>query len=285
MAVRGFKLINEKGQEYSLMDIENYCLMTEPQGLGVSYLSEYEKLGNTFVETFRSIQQEPVTGIANFTSYDNFHEFVNFIVASEKLKLSYKIPFKNGIREFFKNVKLNLLSKTEKNVFGILSETVTFDTLSLWYEEARTEYTIQSNEDDLRWDFVFPSRFVDYNSSSLTYINKGHVDAPIELEIDGNILNPVIELYVEGELYQTVNINTQITEYQKLLYSSKENEFKISKILEDGTEQDLFDLDIINFSNDNVIRIPPSKSCEIKISADTDIRNARLSIYSYYIAV
>lgn len=28
--VREFYLRNEKGQEYSLMDIKNYCLLTEP---------------------------------------------------------------------------------------------------------------------------------------------------------------------------------------------------------------------------------------------------------------
>ena len=28
--VREFKLINEKGQEYSLMNIKDYCLLTEP---------------------------------------------------------------------------------------------------------------------------------------------------------------------------------------------------------------------------------------------------------------
>lgn len=28
--VREFYLLNEKGQEYSFMDIENYCLLTEP---------------------------------------------------------------------------------------------------------------------------------------------------------------------------------------------------------------------------------------------------------------
>lgn len=54
--VREFKLINEKGQEYSLMDIRNYCLLTEPSGLGYSYNREYEQLGNTFVETFRKIR-------------------------------------------------------------------------------------------------------------------------------------------------------------------------------------------------------------------------------------
>lgn len=30
MSVREFKLVNEKGQEYSMMDIYNYCLFTEP---------------------------------------------------------------------------------------------------------------------------------------------------------------------------------------------------------------------------------------------------------------
>lgn len=28
--VREFRLINEKGQEFSLMDIYNYCLLTDP---------------------------------------------------------------------------------------------------------------------------------------------------------------------------------------------------------------------------------------------------------------
>ena len=28
--VREFNLINEKGQTFSLMDIKNYCLLTEP---------------------------------------------------------------------------------------------------------------------------------------------------------------------------------------------------------------------------------------------------------------
>lgn len=55
--VREFKLINDKGQEYSLMDIENYCLMTEPSGLGYGYSTEYEQLGNTFISNLRRVEQ------------------------------------------------------------------------------------------------------------------------------------------------------------------------------------------------------------------------------------
>ena len=35
--VREFSLLNEKNQMFSLMDIENYCLLTEPTGLGMTY--------------------------------------------------------------------------------------------------------------------------------------------------------------------------------------------------------------------------------------------------------
>jgi len=33
--VREFYLQNEKGQEYSLMNIENYCLLTEPSRIRI----------------------------------------------------------------------------------------------------------------------------------------------------------------------------------------------------------------------------------------------------------
>ena len=55
--VREFKLINEKGQEYSLMDIYKYCLLTEPSGLGYNYSTEYEQLGDTFIANLRKIEQ------------------------------------------------------------------------------------------------------------------------------------------------------------------------------------------------------------------------------------
>ena len=55
--VREFVLLNEKNQMFSLMDIENYCLLTEPAGLGMAYESEYERLNNIFVTKLRNLQQ------------------------------------------------------------------------------------------------------------------------------------------------------------------------------------------------------------------------------------
>ena len=155
----------------------------------------------------------------------------------------------------------------------------------MWYEETTAVYTIEAQTDEIRWDFSWDSKFADYDTRNLQYINKGHVEAPILAEISGHVLNPKIELYVEGELYQTVAFNVDIAEYEKLLYGTKENDFYISKQKTDGTIESLFNLDVIDFKNDNVIRLPKNKSCEIRLKADNEILNAKVTILEFYKAV
>ena len=283
--VREFKLVNEKGQEYSLMDIDNYCLLTEPNGLGMSYSTEYQQLGNTFISNLRKSEQGQISGMVNFLNYDNFKKLVDFIEKSITLKLSYKIPFKNGIKEYLKDIEIQSLTKTQIQTNGVLSESITFNCLSLWYEQITAVYTIEPQENEIRWDFEWDSRFADYDTRSLSYINEGHVEAPVLAEISGHVVNPKIELYVEGQLYQTVPFTIEIEEYEKLLYGTKENEFYIMKQNTDGTKESLFNLDVIDFENDNVIRLPKGRSCEIKITADNEVLNAQVTILAYYKAI
>lgn len=283
--VREFKLVNEKGQTYSMMDIYNYCLLTEPSGLGYGYETEYEQLGNTFITNLRRMEQGTINGQVNFLNYDNYKKLIDFIERSEILKFLYKVPYKSGVKEYLKDVQIKDITKTEIQENGVMSENITFDCLSLWYEENRVIYTITPQESELRWDFRWDSKFGDYSARNLSFVNQGHVEAPILVSIDGQVLNPRIELYVEKQLYQTVEINTLINQYEKLLYSSKENDFYINKQNTDGTLTSLFDLDVINFANDNVIRLPKNKSCELLLKADNDITHAEVSILVYYKAV
>lgn len=283
--VREFKLVNEKGQEYSLMDIENYCLLTEPDGLGYGYATEYEQLGNTFISNLRRIEQGQINGIVNFLKYDNYKKMIDFIEQSERLKFSYKVPLKSGAKEYFKDVQIQNITKTEIQPNSVISESITFDCLSLWYEENSTIFTIEPREDEIRWDFKWDSRFTGYNSRRLSFVNQGHIEAPILVEIEGSLANPQIDLYVDGQLYQSVTFSTTIQNYEKFLYGTKENDFYINKQNTDGTLTSLFNLDVINFNNDNVIRIPKNKSCEIVLSADNDITNAQVTILVYYKAI
>lgn len=283
--VREFKLVNEKGQEYSLMDIENYCLLTEPDGLGYGYTTEYEQLGNTFITNLRRIEQGQISGAVNFLNYDNYKKLIDFIEQSESLKFSYKLPLKSGTKEYFKDVQIQNITKTEIQPNSVISETITFDCLSLWYEEKSAIFTIEPREDEIRWDFKWDSRFTGYNSRRLSFVNQGHIEAPILVEIEGGIANPQIDLYVDGQLYQSVTFTTNIQNYEKFLYGTKENDFYINKQNTDGTLTSLFNLDVINFNNDNVIRIPKNKSCELVLSADNTITNAQVTILVYYKAI
>ena len=285
--VREFKLVNEKGQSYSLMDIEKYCLLTEITGLGISYTTEYKKIGNTFVPNFKTLEQGKPSGIVNFKNYDNYGNFADFINMSEKLKILYKIPFKMGSKEYFRDVNIQALDKTEIKQNGILSEPIVFECLSLWYEENKTVYRIEPQEDELRWDFKWDSKFTDYSNRSLSYINKSHVEAPIEVAINGHVVNPSISLYVGGELVQKLKLNVEILEYEKLLYGTKENDFYINKQKVDGTLESLFSLEVLSdFQTvDEVIRIPINKSCEVKLEADNEVLNAEITVYPQYISV
>lgn len=284
MNLRRFFLENEYGQKYDMNDAKKSCLLTEPSELGVSFEGNFQQLGNTFIETEKRIGQKNPSGVLNFKKYEQYKNFIDFIQKSSKLKYIYEIPLENGYDSYCKDVTIQSIGKTEKEA-GFISCPIVFNGLSLWYKSDTATYTLNPIEGELRWDFEWNPIFSDYSTTKFDYINKGHVDASLELEIDGNIKNPKIELYIEGELYQTISIDTQINLNEKLLYSSKENNFFIKKQLENGTEESLFDLDIINFANDNVLRIPPNKSCEIRLSADTEISSAQVTIYTYFISV
>lgn len=285
MKVREFELINEKGQNFSLMDLKNNCFLTSPSGLGYSYSSEYEQLGTSFIENLRHIEKGNITGTLNFNSYDNYKKLIDFIEMSESLRIKYRIPFKEGVEEYFKDVNIKSITKTQKNTNKLITETVVFECLSLWYKENTFIHKIEPQNNEIRWDFRWDSRFSDYNTRSLQYINEGHIEAPVIIEMDGYLENPKIELYVEGQLYQTIPFHTTIEQYEKLLYDTRENHFAIEKQNTDGTKTSLFDLDIIEFENDNVLRIPKNRSCEIKLTADNEVLNAQITIFPQYKAV
>ena len=134
----------------------------------------------------------------------------------------------------------------------------------------------------MRWDFYWNSYFNDNNSTNVEYSNDGQVEASIEVEIDGAVSEPKIELFVEEKLYQTVSLNTSILEYEKLIYNSREGQFEISRIKTDGTKESLFQWGIINFDDNILISIPKNKSCEIKLSADNTITNAKVTIFPQF---
>ena len=173
MAVRQFSLINDKGQEFSLMDIQNYCFLSSPSGLGVAFDREYEQMGNTFVESINRVSQGKIPGTLCFKNYDNYLKLSNFILNSKKLLYNYIIPFESGKRTFYKDVKLLSLSKAElDNKYGVLVSQVNFDCLTLWYENIIIEELTDDSEDAMVWDFKWDPYFVEYSNREVDLVNK-----------------------------------------------------------------------------------------------------------------
>lgn len=282
--VREFKLLNEKGQEYSLMDIYNYCLLTNPDGLGYSYETQYERIGNEFIENVRKLAQGQIAGTANFKSYDNCTNFINFVETAKKLRFVYSIPYKKGYITYYRDVNIASLGKTEKQTNGIISEPVNFDCKSLWYEQNETIFKIESYEDEMRYNYRWNSRYINYNTRSITFNNKGHTEAPIQVEIDGFVENPSISVFVNGELYANITIPITLQEYEKLLYSSKTGEIYIMKQNTDGTKESLWKDPYVDITKTNIFKLPIGV-CEIRLTAEDDITSAKLTIFPQYKAV
>ncbi len=281
--VREFNLVNEKGQIFSLMDIENYTLLTDPDGLGYSYSNSYTKVGDVFVNNLSEQEQTQITGICNFLFYDNYTNLVNFIENSQQLKLNYKIPLRNGSQnEYFKNVKIQSLGKTEKDTNGILSCPIILDMTSLWYEQKEYTYDMSAGSNEVRWNFKWGARFANYNSRKLEFNNTGHTLAPIYLEIDGAVKNPeIIVTDSNNNILFNLLIEIEIDQYEKFIYSSIDGDIKIMKQNVDGTYESLFKQAYINIENNNIYKLPLGTS-NITIQADNEITSARLNIYPYY---
>lgn len=283
MKVREFNLINEKGQKFSLMDIENFSLLTDPDGLGYTYSNSYTKVGEVFINNLKVQEQTQISGICNFLYYENYTNLVNFIESSKSLRLNYKVPLKDGgQKEYFKNIEIQSLGKTEKDQTGVLSCPITFDMISLWYEEKEYTYDMSAEDNEVRWDFRWGSRFANYNSRKLEFNNTGHTLAPIYLEIDGAISNPeIIVTDSNDNVLFDLLIEIEIEQYEKFIYSSVDGDLRIAKQNIDGTYENLFKQAYIDITKNNIFKLPLGSS-NITIQADDEIVSAKLNIYPYY---
>lgn len=281
--VREFSLINENNEEFSLMDIHNYCLLTDPEGLGYSYSNTYGQIANKFINVLKVINQGAFSGQVNFINYDNYFKLVNFIEKSEKLKLKYTVPY-NTMEPvtYYRNIDMASITKTQIQENGILSETLDLEFISLWYITESTEYEIGDQEDEIRWDFRWNSRFLSNNSNAIDYINNGHAPARVTIEIEGYVVNPTFIVEQGANRLYELPINVTIDIGEKLLFSSLENDFYIKKInMITGVETNLFTLDNIDFNKDYILTLPKGESM-FTIETDDILNQATVNIYSYY---
>lgn len=280
--VREFYIENELGQRFSMMDIEKGCFLNSPSGLGYGYDTQYSQIGDNFLQNIRKIKQSQISGEMIFKTYDNYKKVVDFVESSEDLKFVYKVPYKEGFKEFFKDIDIYDVEKTEISTEGVLKVGIMFSCKSLWYEKNEITYNMSSSNKEIRWDFEWDSIFADYSNRSIIFDNKGHTEAPFKLELNGEVMNPVITILENDVEVKKLDLTGLTIEAgETFIYNTKDTEQQIILKSQEET-RNLFDFLNPNFINFYKLRKGVST---IRLGAENEITNGKLTIYVQYKAV
>lgn len=282
--IRNFFFENEKGQKIDCQEVSGKLFLYNVNGLGFSRNLEYARVGTAYIKNKDEFAQNVITGELEFydNTYEQYKNFIDFILQAKSLKLIYVHKGSNR-NKYYRDIDVAQVDKFQEDDFNVLPTNITLNCTSLWYEETNFIYRVEEIQDELRWDFEWDSRFTDYENRSVQYNNNGHTKAPFLLEMGGYILNPKVSLYDDKGLINEISLNITIEENEKLIYCTRDNECQIIKVLSDGTEINLVDdLDLEN--ENNFFKLPIGYST-IKLSAENEILNSKLTIYKEYIAV
>lgn len=200
--IRKFYLENAQGNRYSLQDTN--VLGRNPSGLGAEQTFESIILGESkkLTESHYELIDKQLSIVFKGTVpqvYQMYQDFVRFL-SRKPLKLIYVTP--NTFDEYWCDVVLSSLSKTEVNEADVLECDLVLSPLDFW-RNSKTNI-LDVGDDDEGSGKKYPlKRPYSYGSKSLSEVsisNNGFYDAPFIIEINGTTTNPIITLYDEDNV-------------------------------------------------------------------------------------
>lgn len=231
-----------------------------------------------FIQDLRSLEQGRIEGTVNFIKYENYTKLVNFIERANSLRFQYIIPYEEP-QTYYRDVQIESVSKSEIQPNGVMSESISFNCLSLWYQEDVTPY--EFGDQDIVWDFVWDPYFADYKSRTILFNNDGHTEAPFQVIISGYIEYPTISVSVGNEVVNSITFPFILQQGESLEYSSKETELYIRKKNKDGSYTNLFTSQYIDINNQNIFTLPKGESV-LTVSAENEIFDGEVNIYKRF---
>lgn len=134
----------------------------------------------------------------------------------------------------------------------------------------------------MRWNFQWDSIFTAYDNRNIIFDNKGHADAPFKLELNGEVVSPIITILEDDVEVKKLDLTgLTIATGETFIYNTKDTEQEIVKVNE-NERTNLFDFLNPNFINFYKLRKGDST---IRLEADGEITSGKLTIYVQYKAV
>lgn len=219
MDVRTFKLYNSKGSELDLMSKSHF--LSSPSGLGYSRNNTFRQVGERFILVSSKQNQGTIEGtiiLAPSDIYKNYQELVSFLSYSP-LQIKYT-PYTGG-GDYFRDVVVSKLEKTEIDKNGYMSCPISFQCITPWY---RKYYSASGNSSSgglaWIWEVTFDTGFSSGQDMVIEFDSDSRLDSPCKVSIHGPIANPRWEHRVNGSLVGQGKINTTVPAGYNLIISN-----------------------------------------------------------------
>ena len=275
--MRKFYLEADNGLRYDFQNPKK-CILESPTGLGFSKTNTYEKVGETFLKNSSDSNQKNITGILHFTGdyYKNFQEFANFI----KTYADYKLIYEINNTEYFIDVDIQELTKSDSQRANMLSCNISFLTKTLFYKKIKNNYFLSTPEDCSKWNVKFDFFMIDDIPAIIDVKNKGHTDSSFDFELIGPLVNPTLKFIKDNKVINSIEFKVNLGSEEKLLYSNRDNNLYVIKINSNGIEEKA--LDCLDLKNDNFMKIPKGMTKLSFTAENTSVSKLTLNVYEEY---
>ena len=290
--MRKFYIENEIGSRLPLNG-EQGIFLSNPAGLGLTLPANYADIHKGF---FRDIsgESEPqvtITGDLVFigeNAYADYRTFVDWCSASESLHLIYK-PY--GTTEFYRDIQINYLTKTELTDTRWLTVPTALACMSPWYRAAPTSMAMSTESGYvLKYPFSYTKDLI-YSSSSAGSMAAdipagGHIPAAFEITYRGAITNPKISLVgtATNKTYGICALKATLSDNESFTVSSLYGKCRVEITDADGITT--VALNSVDLAYEPFPRIPVNEDCTLLMAADSDIvGRATVRVYYYYRSV
>lgn len=285
---RKLYLQNAAGARFYLNG-ESDVLATDLTGFGTDLSALFGDLTSGFFKLL-SNDSEPQTPIGfkiNFTNkrsaYTQFQSLARFISSAGDGLMVVYCPI--GAVEYFRDVSLSYLKKTEKSRTGWLTCATEFRPLTPWYLPSSLQVDMAAiTSGAMRYSWRYgTARYVrslaaDY---SATLSPSGDMPAALQIVFEGAIDHPIITLtgLASGKSYGRCDIDATLHNGDVLEYSSEKND-SYCRMVSGGVVTDLDD--DLDMDTDPFFFLPLEETCELTITGLAIAGDARVKVLYYY---
>ena len=200
--IRQFYLENEYGDIY-YFNHKNQTIISQVSGLGFSLDMKYLEYSRFYSRSEYNIPLSEISETLIFLrGYQGYKDFVDFISKSNK---EYKFHYENDAFKAYCYVDVVSLSKAEL-VASTIQSNIIFKKLSLWLKEKSYEIIANGTSNGKVYPYSYPYYYSSSFEGKAFIRNEGLNDAPLVVEIIGNVIDPEVLIKKNGEVISTLRL-------------------------------------------------------------------------------